>query len=248
MAARHHVCRDVHRIRPEHHAGVSPAVLPFVVQGEVAGAVVHPHLRRHGDGELRARVVLGPPPPSQAHRRRYRSVQHPTWLPPRAHRLGGVPPNRWRCAADQCQRSQGRPAGSVAAQVVGGDRDRGRLWSPGAYRLASRGRHRRGGRIADQRRGPTGHGSSHDLFHQQPLPHTRRATVLEPLLREGQLVHVAVHLRRGLPQLSPRVSARLPQRREAVAVRPHKVEHPRAGEAWARLESSPCPERDHRLD
>ena len=94
VGSRCRVCRDVRRIRPEHHAGVSPAVLAHLVQGQVAGTVVHPHLRCHGDGELRARVVLGSSPPPQAHRRRCRSVQHPTWLPPRAHRLGGVPPDR----------------------------------------------------------------------------------------------------------------------------------------------------------
>mgnify|MGYP007109831339 CR=1 FL=1 len=66
MAAWHHVCRDVYRLGLEHHTGVSPAIFSLVVQGQVAGAAVHPHLRRHGDGKLRTRVVLGPPPPPQA--------------------------------------------------------------------------------------------------------------------------------------------------------------------------------------
>ena len=59
---------------------------------------------------------------------------------------------------------------------------------------------------------------SHDLFHQQPLPHARRPALLGTLFRARQLVDGAVHLWRGLPQLPPRVSARLPQRREAMAV------------------------------
>src|SRR5687768_12849600 len=43
--------------------------------------------------------------------------------------------------------------------------------------------------------------------------------------RAGFLHHGARHLRRGLPQLSPRISIRLPQWREALELRSNEMDH-----------------------
>ena len=63
------------------------------------------------------------------------------------------------------------------------------------------------------------------VLHQFALPLHRQAPVFLALQRARFVDHGGLHLRRGLPQLSPRVSARLPQWREALAVRPDEVDH-----------------------
>ncbi len=94
-------------------------------------------------------------------------------------------------------------------------------------------------RIAHRRRGPRRRSSALHFLHQFALPLHRQAPVLLPALRARFVAHGRRHLRRRLPQLSPRVSARLPQWREALAVRSHEVDHLDALQVRPGQESAP---------
>src|SRR6202030_3058403 len=60
--------------------------------------------------------------------------------------------------------------------------------------------------------------STSPFFISPPLPHNGASAVFDPMQRARFFFDGDIHFRRRLSQLSPRISARLPQRREAVAV------------------------------